>query len=254
MFIDTHVHLNHENIYEKIDQVIGESKNNNVKKFIVVGYDLQTSIKAIEIAEKYECCFAAIGFHPTEIATYTDEEYEWLDIASNNPKVVAIGEVGFDFHWDTTTKEEQTTAFIRQINIAKKHNLPLIIHSRDAIQLTFDTLKQNKADEVGGVMHSYSGSLEMAKEFVKLNFMIGISGPVTFKNGKVMKEVVAGIDLKYLLSETDTPYLTPHPYRGIENSPKYIPLIVEEIAKIKNVSTNDVETQIEKNVNKLFGV
>ena len=168
--------------------------------------------------------------------------------------MVAIGEIGYDFHWDTTTKEEQEVAFIRQIEIAKKHKLPISIHSRDAIELTLATLKKYNAKEVGGVMHSYSGSKEMAKLFIKENFYLGISGPVTFKNGRVLKEVVENIDLKYLLTETDSPYLTPHPYRGKENGPKYIPLIVDEIANIKGITSKEVEEQVEKNSVMLFGV
>ena len=171
---------------------------------------------------------------------------------AQNPKVVAIGEVGYDFHWDTTTEEEQTKAFIKQIEIAKKYNLPLIIHSRDAHQITFDTLKNNDAKVVGGIMHSYSGSSEMAKEYIKINFSFGISGPITFKNGKSMKEVVEHIDLKYIVSETDSPYLTPHPYRGKENGPKYIPLIVEEIARIKEMDIKMVAKEINNNVNRIF--
>ena len=254
MLIDTHVHLNNRDLYEKIDLVINEAKNVGVEKFFIVGYDLETSKLAIKIAKEYDNCFAIIGFHPTEIKNYTDIEYNWLDENASDSSVVAIGEIGYDFHWDVTTKEEQQVAFIRQIEIAKKHNLPISIHSRDAIELTYQTLKENKASDVGGVMHSYSGSKEMAEKFIKLNFYLGISGPVTFKNGRVMKEVVESIDLKYLISETDSPYLTPHPYRGKENGPKYIPLIVEEISNIKNISKDIVEKQIEENVKKLFRV
>lgn len=254
MLIDTHVHLNSKELYPKIEQVIEESKRQGVGKWIVVGYDLETSKLAIEISEKYSDCYAAIGFHPTEIKEYTEHEYQWLEQHLPHPKVVAIGECGYDFHWDITTKEEQERAFSFQIELAKKYNKPLIIHSRDAIQLTYDTLKQHHAERVGGVLHSFSGSFEMARQLIELQFFIGISGPVTFQNGKTMKEVVEKVDLKYLLSETDSPYLTPHPYRGKENGPKYIPLIVQKIAEIKGISIKEVENQIEKNVNQLFGV
>ncbi len=254
MLIDTHVHLNNKDLYLKIDEVMLEAKYVGVEKFFVVGYDLETSKLAIEIASKHEECYAIIGFHPTEIKHYKDEEYKWLEENAKHPKVVAIGEIGYDFHWDTTTKEEQEQSFIRQIEIAKKVNLPISIHSRDAIELTLKTLRETNAKIVGGVMHSYSGSKEMAQLFINENFYLGISGPVTFKNGRVMKEVVEKIDLKYLVTETDSPYLTPHPFRGKENGPKYIPLIVEEIAKIKNIHISDVEKQVEKNVFNLFGV
>ncbi len=254
MFIDTHVHLNNKELYAKIDEVINEAHNVGVKKFFVVGYDYETSKLAIEIAKKFNNCYAIIGFHPTEIKEYTDKEYDWLKENAKEDVVVAIGEIGYDFHWNTTTKEEQYSAFVRQIEIAKEVNKPISVHSRDAIELTLKTLTETNAKVVGGVMHSYSGSKEMAKLFIKENFYLGISGPVTFKNGRVMKEVVETIDLKYLVSETDSPYLTPHPYRGKENGPKYIPLIVQEIANIKNMNLEDVKKQIEINVKDLFGV
>ncbi len=253
MFIDTHVHLNNLDLNNKLDEVLKDAYENKVDKFIVVGYDKKTSLLAIELAHRINNCFASVGYHPTEIKDLTDDDYKELEIMAQDCKVVAIGEIGYDFHWDVTSKEEQEKAFIRQIAIAKKYKLPLIIHSRDAHQITFDTLKNNNAQEVGGIMHSYSGSSELAKEYIKLNFNFGISGPVTFKNGKSMKEVVNDIDVKYLVSETDSPYLTPHPYRGSENGPKYIPLIVEEMAKIKEISIEEMANSILNNVNRIFG-
>ena len=253
MFIDTHAHLNSPALYQKLEETIKEAKTNDVDLFIVPGYDLETSKIALKLAEKYDFIYAAIGFHPTEVKDYGDEEYKWLEKNIMNKKVVALGEIGFDFHWDTTTKEEQLIAFKKQVEIAKKANKPLIIHSRDAIQLTYDMLKETKANLIGGVMHSYSGSLEMAPLFIKENFYLGIGGPVTFKNAKEIKKVVENIDLKYLLSETDSPYLTPHPHSGEENGPKYIPLIVEEIARIKGMEIEDVAKNILDNVNRIFG-
>lgn len=253
MFIDTHVHLNSKELGMHLDEVISDAFANNVKKMIVVGYDLETSKKAIELAHQFDWCYAAVGFHPTEIKNYSDKEYLELDKMACDDRVIAIGEIGYDFHWDTTTKEEQYNAFIRQIDIAKKHNLPVIIHSRDAHQITFDTLKNQHIEQIGGILHSYSGSVEMAKEYIKLNMNFGISGPVTYKNGKNMKDVVENTDIKYLVSETDSPYLTPHPYRGKENGPKYIPLIVEEMAKIKNISINEMADAIEKMLTEYLG-
>ena len=252
MFVDTHSHLNSPALYQKLEEVINEAKLNNVELLIVPGYDLETSKIALKLAEKYEFIYAAIGFHPTEIKDYTDTEYKWLEENITNKKVVALGEIGFDFHWDTTTKEEQLIAFKRQVEIAKRANKPLIIHSRDAIQLTYDMLRETKASIIGGVMHSYSGSLEMAPLFIKENFYLGIGGPVTFKNAKEIKKVVENIDLKYLLSETDSPYLTPHPYRGQENGPKYIPLIMEKIASIKEMDIDEVSKVMLENAKKLF--
>lgn len=254
MFVDTHSHLNSSALYQKLEEVINAAKLNNVGLLIVPGYDLESSKIALKLAEKYEFIYAAIGFHPTEIKDYTEEEYKWLEENINHQKVVALGEIGFDFHWDTTTKEEQLVAFRRQVEIAKKAKKPLIIHSRDAIQLTYDMLKETNCSTIGGVMHSYSGSLEMAPLFIKENFYLGIGGPVTFKNAKEIKKVVENIDLKYLLSETDSPYLTPHPYRGQENGPKYIPLIVEEIKNIKNLELQEVEQVLLDNAKRLFRI
>ena len=252
MYIDTHVHLNDETLYNKLDEVLSDARENKVDHFIVVGYDLESSKRAIELTKVIPNCYCAIGFHPTEIGGYGDEEYKWLDEHASDDKVVAIGEIGYDFHWDKTTAEEQKEAFVKQIEIAKKHNLPIIIHSRDALEKTYLTLKETDASKIGGVMHSYSGSYEYAKNFLDLNFYLGISGPVTFKNGQKMKEVVKEIDINYLLSETDSPYLTPSPYRGTENGPKYIPLIVEKIAEIKVMPVSDVVGILMNNAKKLF--
>lgn len=254
IFIDTHVHLNDLKLKCHLDEVINDAFLNNVKKMFVVGWDKESSIEALNIAHKYEWCYAIIGFHPCNIKGYTDEEYNWLENAAKDEKVVAIGEIGFDFHWDTTTKEEQIVAFKKQIEIAKRVNKPICIHSRDAHLATFEVLKETNASMVGGVLHSYSGSSEMAKEYIKMNFIFGISGPVTFKNGKSMKEVVNDIPLKYIITETDSPYLTPSPYRGTENGPKYIPLIAEEIASIKEISIDEVKLEIMNNVKRVFGV
>lgn len=252
MYIDTHSHLNSPVLYQKLLAVIEEANNEQVAIFIVPGYDYETSQIALELAHKFPFIYAAIGYHPTEIKGYGEKEYAWLEEHVQDEKVVAIGEVGFDFYWDSTTKEEQLEAFERQISIAKKANKPLIIHSREAIQLTLEILRKNGASVVGGVMHAYSGSLEMAPLFIKENFYLGIGGPVTFKNAKEIKKVVKEIDIKHLLSETDSPYLTPHPFRGKENGPKYIPLIVKEISEIKEMEITEVSKILLENAKKLF--
>lgn len=253
-YIDTHVHLNDEKILLHLDEVINDSLNNNVEKMFIVGWDLESSKKAIELSNKYDFCYAIIGFHPCNIKGYNDSHYNWLDEHLNDEKVVALGEIGFDFYWDSTTKEEQEIAFIKQLDLAVKHKLPISIHSRDAHQPTFDILSKYSDKLCGGVLHAYSGSVEMAKEYVKLGFLLGMGGPLTFKNAKVNKEVVKEISLEYLITETDSPYLTPHPYRGTENGPKYIPLIVDEIASLKEITKEEVMEQVMKNTFLMFGV
>ena len=254
MLIDTHCHLNNDTLYKIRKDIIKEASDVNVKLFIVPGYDLKTSKLAIKLAEEFENVYAAVGFHPTEIKEYSDKEYEWLEDACKHSKVVAIGEIGYDFHWDTTTPEEQEVSFKRQIEIAKRVGKPLIIHSRDAMKKTFDTLLETNAFSIGGVMHSYSGSVEMAKEFVKRGFYLGIGGPVTFLNAKDPKAVVNEIDLKHIITETDSPYLTPHPYRGKMNSPKYIPLIAEKIMELKQIDYDTLQKQVMENVKNLFNI
>lgn len=254
MFVDTHCHLNSDVLYKIKEEVIKNAENANVKLLIVPGFDLETSKLAIKLAEEYENIYAAVGFHPTEIKNYSNEEYEWLEKAAVHPKVVAIGEIGFDFHWDTTTPLEQEISFKRQIEIAKKVNKPLIIHSRDAMQKTFNTLIETNAFSLGGVMHSYSGSAEMAKEFVKRGFYLGIGGPVTFLNAKDPKIVVEQISLENIITETDSPYLSPHPLRGKMNVPSNIPIIAEKIAEIKNIDLETLQEQVLNNVKTLFRI
>lgn len=254
MFIDTHVHLNDARLYAKLDEIINEAATCNVTHMIVVGYNKETSEKALDIAKRYPNIYASVGFHPTEVKGLEKSDYDWLEQIARNEKVVAIGECGFDFHWDTTTKEEQSLAFIIQIDIAKRLNKPLIIHSREASQLTLDVLKEQSAYLVGGVMHSYAGSSEMVPLFNKENFLIGIGGPVTFLNALTPKEVVEQINPFYLLSETDAPYLTPHPFRGKENKPAYIPLIVETMARLKGMETAALAKIIMNNAVRLFKI
>lgn len=254
MFVDTHVHLNSDKLYIKLDEAIAKAQEALVSKMIVVGYNKETSLRAIQIAEATPLIYASIGFHPTEVSKLTDEDFKWLKSEAQNPKVVAIGECGYDFYWDKTTKYEQEVAFKKQIAIAKEIKKPLIIHSRDAMELTLKTLISENASEVGGVMHSYSGSRIMVDDFIKIGFYIGIGGPVTFLNALAPKEVVKAINPNYLLSETDAPYLTPHPFRGKENGPHHLPLIVEAMAKLKEVTIEEMASTIQNNVKRLFKI
>lgn len=253
MHFDTHVHLNSEQ-YENVEEIIKNALDNNVNKMVVVGYDLKSSLKAIEIASKYSFVYAAIGMHPSEIKKMEKDDLNKIEELLINKKVVAIGEIGLDYHWDKDNKEEQKEVFIKQIKWANKYNLPIIIHSRDAAEDTYNILKENKNYYKKGIMHCYSYSLEIAKEFIKLNFMLAFGGTLTFLNSKQNKEVVKEIALKYLLTETDAPYLTPHPYRGQRNEPKYIPLIVEEISKIKEKNKEEVSQILYNNACDFFEV
>jgi len=251
LLIDTHVHLNDERLYQDLKLHIQEANEVNVTKMICIGYDIKSSQKAIEIANQYDGVYASVGIHPSEVKKASINDLDKIAAMLNNKKVVAIGEIGLDYYWDKTFIDLQKEFFIKQLEIAKKYDKPVIIHMREAALDTFDILKQYR---LPGVMHCYSGSLEMAHRFIDIGMYLGIGGVVTFQNSKEIKRVVEGIDLKYIVSETDAPYLAPVPYRGKLNRPKYIREIVEKIAEIKSVDVSVVEKQIEENVKKLFNI
>ena len=250
MIIDTHMHIYDDRYLDK-EQIIQNALDNDVKKMIIIGYDKESSLKALELSKKYGFIHLAVGLHPSEVLKEEDKELKWLTEILDNEKVIAIGEIGLDYYWDKSFKDEQKLYFKKQIEIAKTYNLPIIIHNRDAMQDTFDIIKN---ENIKGVLHCYSGSLEMAKELVKRGWYLGIGGVVTFKNAKEIKEVVKEIDLKYLVSETDSPYLAPTPHRGELNEPAYTKLVVEEISKIKEISFEEVCSKIEENVKNLFNI
>ena len=248
MFIDTHCHL-YDECYDDLDLVIKECLNNNVNKVIVSGCDMKSNLEVLELVNKYDIVYGTIGFHPTELDDFKDEYFDFLVENLDNKKIVGIGEIGLDYHYDNTDKEKQLYVFKRQLEIAEMYNKPVIIHSRDSIGETYNILKQYK---LKGSIHCFSGSLEMAKEFIKIGYMIGVGGIVSFKNAKNIKEVVKNIDLSYILLETDSPYLTPEPFRGTQNSPKYIPIIAKCIADIKNMSVVEIARVTSINANAVF--
>lgn len=237
MFIDTHCHL-YDEYYSDMDMVIQNAVKNNVKRVIVNGCDMKSNKEVLELIKKYDIVYGALGFHPTELDGISDEELKWLDDNLDNSKIVAVGEIGLDYHYDETDREKQQYFFRKQLKIAKKHNLPVIVHSRDSIQDTYNILKDSS---VKGVLHCYSGSLEMAREFIKIGYFLGVGGIITFKNAKNIINVINNIGLEYILLETDSPYLAPEPYRGRTNEPAYIPIIASKIAALKGVSISEVE-------------
>ncbi|PEA53692.1 hydrolase TatD [Bacillus pseudomycoides] len=254
MLFDTHSHLNAEQFKEDLQEVIARMKEVGVSYTVVVGFDEMTIKKAIELAETYDFIYAAVGWHPVDAIDMTEEHLKWLEELAAHPKVVALGEMGLDYHWDKSPKEVQKEVFRKQIKLARKVNLPIIIHNRDATQDIVDILKEENASEVGGIMHCFSGSVEVAKQCVEMNFLISLGGPVTFKNAKKPKEVAMGIPMEQLLIETDCPYLTPHPFRGKRNEPSYVKLVAEEIAKLKGLSYEEVAIKTTENAKKLFGI
>lgn len=253
MYFDTHVHLNSER-YENVEKIIKEALDSGVSKMVVVGYDLLTSLKAVEIASKFEFVYAAVGIHPSEVKNAKLSDFEALESVLTNDKVVAVGEIGLDYYWDKDNKEYQKRFFIEQLKLANKYDLPVIIHSRDAAFDTYEVLEKNKKYYKNGIMHCYSYSLEMAYKFIDLNLKLAFGGALTFLNSKENKEVVKNIGIENLLIETDAPYLTPHPYRGRMNEPKYIYLVVEEMAKLKNIEKEEIARTTYENACELFGI
>ena len=254
MLFDTHVHLNDSQYDLDLKEVIQNAQNAGVKKMVVVGFDRPTINRAMELIETYDFLYASIGWHPVDAIDMTDEDLIWIEELTKHPKVVALGEMGLDYHWDKSPKEIQKEVFRKQIRLAKKVKIPIVIHNREATQDIVDILKEEDAQEVGGIMHCFSGSPEIARECINMNFYISLGGPVTFKNAKKPKEVALEIPLNRLLIETDCPYLAPHPYRGKRNEPAYVKLVAEQIAEIKGISFEEVAKQTSLNANKLFGI
>ena len=254
MFIDTHVHLNADQYDDDLQQVIERAIEAKVEKMVVVGFDRKTIERAMKLADDYEFIYAVIGWHPVDAIDCTQEDLEWIEQLAAHPKVVGIGETGLDYYWDKSPKEVQQELFRKQIHLAQKLKLPIIIHNREATGDVVKILREENAASVGGVMHCYSGSVETARECIDMNFMISLGGPVTFKNARMPKEVAKEIPLEHLMIETDAPYLAPHPYRGKRNEPSFVPLVAEEIARQKELSIEEVAKATTSNAIKFFNL
>lgn len=252
MFIDTHVHLNAEQYNEDLQDVIDRALEAGVNQMVVIGFDQKTIKRAIELAEEYEFIYAVVGWHPVDAIDCTDEDLQWIEELASHPKVVAIGETGLDYYWDKSPKEIQQQVFRKQIQLAQRVNLPLVIHNRDATEDVVRILQEEQAEKTGGVMHCFGGSVETARTCIDMNFMISLGGPVTFKNAKKPKEVATEIPLEWLMIETDAPYLAPHPHRGKRNEPGLVPLVAEEIARLKGVSIEEVAQATTKNAKRFY--
>lgn len=241
MFFDSHTHLNEKRLFARRQEILFDARKANVKALLIPSYDLPSIKNAITLT-KEENVFAAIGIHPSDAKKYQfDVLLEIEALAKANKKVVAIGEIGLDYYWDHEEKAKayQKEFFIKQIELANRLQLPIVVHMRDATQDTLELLRTNRP-QFGLLMHCYSGSVEAMHEFLKLGAYISLGGPVTFLNAKEPKKVAAEVPLDRLLIETDAPYLAPHPYRGQLNEPKYLPLVAQEIARIRGISENEI--------------
>lgn len=248
MYIDTHCHISKED-YSDIDLLVKENIDNKVNKVIVSGCTKESIVETLELIDKYDSLYATIGYHPSEVNITTDEDLVLLEEQLKHKKVVGVGEIGLDYHYGKEDIEKQKELFRKQLSIAERNNLPVVIHSRDATQDTINILKEYP--NVVGDIHCFSGSLETARIYINMGYYLGIGGVVTFKNSN-LSDVVKEIGLDRILLETDAPYLTPEPYRGKVNSSKYIPVIAEKIANILNISVDEVANTTTNNANILF--
>lgn len=247
MLIDTHCHLYSE-YYSDIDDIVNLAKKSDVNILINNGCDSKSNKEVIDLLDKYKNMYGAIGIHPEEVDNYSLNDIKFIEKNLNNKKVVAIGEIGLDYHYSKENKEKQIKLFELQLDIANKYKVPVIIHSRDATEDTINILRKYN---IKGVIHSFSGSLETAKIYIKMGFLLGINGVVTFKNCN-LKDVLVNIGLNNIILETDSPYLTPVPYRGKQNNPSHILDIAKYISEIFNVSLEEVSKITTKNVLDLY--
>lgn len=253
---DTHAHLNDDKLFCQLPSVLERAKANGVNHIACIGYDWASSLLGVKIAEQYpEQVIAVIGIHPSDADTVNEAMIEKLyHLAKSAPQVKAIGEIGLDYYWDDHSHDVQKKAFYAQIDLAKELKLPIAIHDRDAHGDMLSIIKETNAAEYGGIMHCYSGSWEMAKICLNLGWKLSIGGPVTFSNGKNLPEVVAKTPIEELLIETDSPYLTPHPFRGRTNEPALVRLVAEKIASIKGIEVEKAAEILTANSKKIYGL
>ena len=248
MYIDTHCHLSIED-YDDIDKVIEENRKAGIDKIIISGCTRDTIIESLELISKYPDVYATIGYHPSEVSITTDDDLLLLEEQIKNKKVVGIGEIGLDYHYGKENMEEQKSLFRKQMDMAKRNCLPVVIHSRDATSDTIEILSEYP--EVKCDIHCFSGSLETAKIYISKGYMLGIGGVVTFKNSNLYK-VIEKIGLNNIVLETDAPYLTPEPYRGHQNSSKYVPYVSKKLSEILKIKEEEVAKITSKNASSLF--
>lgn len=254
MIFETHAHYDDEAFEADRESLLSSMPENGIRWIVNVGASLESTAAGVKLAEKYPFIYAAAGVHPNGTAELNEERFAWLREQCLHERVLAVGEIGLDYYWDEPSHEIQKTWFARQLELAREVKKPVIIHSRDAAKDTFDMLTAHNASEIGGVIHCFSYSAQMAQEYVKMGFYIGVGGVVTFKNGKKLKEVVESIPIKRILLETDSPYLSPEPNRGKRNSSLNIPYIAQKIAEIKGMGYDEVIAVTEENARRMYRI
>ena len=250
---DTHAHILDDQFKEDLDQVI-QNIYDNMALVVNIGCNLEDCPRTVALAEQYDKVYAAVGLHPEDVKTYTPEGWDMICRLAEHPKVVGIGETGLDYYWDTSTKDAQKVLFEQHIDLAKQLHKPLVIHDREAHGDTLEILKRTNAKEAGGILHAFSGSVEMAMEVIKLGFYIGLGGPVTFKNARKAVEVAQAIPLEYLVIETDCPYMAPVPFRGKRNEPMLVQHTATKIAELRGISVEELIEATYQNGKRIYGI
>lgn len=254
MLIDSHVHLDDRRFDVDRERLIKSLRESGIELVINVGADLNSSIKSVSLAEEYDNIYASVGIHPHSAKEMDDSTIDILKSFASRDKVVAIGEIGLDYYHDHSPRDIQRKRFKEQIELAKEVGLPIIIHTREAAADTFDILKEAQDGSLEGVLHCYSGSVEMAKDYIDMGFYISLAGPVTFKNARVPKEIAKAVPIDRLFVETDAPYLTPEPHRGKRNEPIYLRYVAGTIAELRGITFEELARKTSENVKRLFKI
>lgn len=254
MIFDSHAHYDDEAFDIDREELLGSMQEHGVGKIVNVGASIRGIEDTVKLIEQYPFIYGAVGVHPDEVGALNTEKMEWLKELCTRKKVVAVGEIGLDYHWDTESRETQKKWFTEQLHLSREVNLPVIIHSRDAAKDTLDIMKAEHFGTTGGVIHCFSNSKEMAGDYLEMGYYIGIGGVVTFKNARVLKEVAEYVPLDRILIETDCPYLAPVPYRGKRNCSQYLPQIINEIAAIKGITPEKVEEASFDNAMRMYRI
>lgn len=254
MIFETHAHYDDEAFNEDRSELLESFKGAGISHVVNIGASLESSRASLELSKKYPFFYAALGVHPSDAGELTAENFQWLREAVKEPKVVAIGEIGLDYYWDTPDRAVQKEWFYKQMELAKESNLPAVIHSRDAAADTLDMIRDCNLKSVGGIIHCFSYAKEMAKAYIDMGFYLGIGGVLTFKNAKKLIEVVEYAPMESLVLETDSPYLSPEPNRGKRNSSLNLTYVAEKIAEIKGLDYEEVLKITEQNARKVYRI
>lgn len=254
MIFESHAHYDDEAFDKDREELLSTMQEQGIAYIVNVGASLQSTAATLELTRKYPFIYGAAGVHPSETAELNEDNFAWIKEQCGQPKIVAVGEIGLDYYWKEPEASVQKYWFERQLELARELHMPVIIHSRDAAKDTMDIMRAKRAEEIGGVIHCYSYSAQLAAEYVKMGFYIGVGGVVTFKNGKKIKEVVEAVPLERILLETDSPYLAPEPNRGKRNSSRNLPYIARQIAEIKQISYEEVVNRTNQNAREMYRI